>query len=307
MDPSNDLSELSTCTTCTFSENNSNYWTAVLYFRHKNGTVERVPQIPEELVGPANGGMTLYYIQPPGASKVTAFPKGFRMIIGDPMLRSFNASSPEALNMHFRCLNAGFGNPDEGTETVDLSQIPEQIRTAFLTGLALAASGARFSSLRVCWDGIHLDTYNHKSHMQYPTNGRCPASHPVVVPQIFIELVWDTKKFNHLWEMGAPNPFVFSHGDPTGYGQHADYVFGWEGDSLQRAMDSCKSYGGPCPVLKMQSIDSINSCTQKVRVKEPVDGALDALPGCNPIQDGPLPAVPFPPEECDARKDYEPL
>ena len=39
--------------------------------------------------------------------------QGFRMIVGDPMLRSFNASSPEAQNLHFRCLNAGFGNPDE--------------------------------------------------------------------------------------------------------------------------------------------------------------------------------------------------
>ncbi|EFI26723.1 hypothetical protein CC1G_15646 [Coprinopsis cinerea okayama7 len=257
MDPSLDLPKLSTCTTCTFTEDLSNYWTAVVYFRHKNGTFERVHQIPEELVGPANGGMTLYYIQPPGASKVTAFPKGFRMIVGDPLLRSFNSSSPESRNLHFRCLNKGFGNPDEGN------------------GGPVAEPGT--------------DTYG------FPER-KCEG-----------EIVWDTKRFNHLWEEGEPQPFVFSHGDPTGYGQHADYIFGWEGDSLQRAMDTCKSYGGPCPTLKTQSVASINRCVQKNRVREAVDGALPALPGCNPIQPGPRPAVPYPVKDCNATKDYAPL
>jgi hypothetical protein len=34
-----------TCTTCVFTQDKSNYWTAVLYFRHRNGTYERVDQI----------------------------------------------------------------------------------------------------------------------------------------------------------------------------------------------------------------------------------------------------------------------
>ena len=44
MDPTNDLPEISTCTTCSFSEDFSNYWTAVVYFKHRNGTFERVSQ-----------------------------------------------------------------------------------------------------------------------------------------------------------------------------------------------------------------------------------------------------------------------
>ncbi|TFK20052.1 hypothetical protein FA15DRAFT_578117, partial [Coprinopsis marcescibilis] len=294
MSPSNDLPSLSTCTTCSFTEDLSNYWTAVLYFRHKNGSFERVPQIPEELVGPANGGMTLYYIQ--NAAKVTAFPKGFRMIVGDPALRSYNTSSLEAQNLSFRCLNAGFGNPDEGNggPIADPGTDTRHLPTNPCKG------GVRSEIFfPYCWDGVNLDTPDHKSHMVYPTRGKqCPETHPVVVPQIFIEIVWDTKKFNHLWEEGASNPFLFSHGDPTGYGQHADYIFGWEGDSLQRAMDQCTSYGGPCRTLKSQSIESINRCVQKNRVREPVDGALPALPGCNPVQPGPAKATPI--TKCDA-------
>ena len=50
--------------------------------------------------------------------------------------------------------------------------------------------------------------------MKYPTSGKCPSTHPVVVPTIFIETVWDTTKFNSMWPDGAPNPFLYSMGDP---------------------------------------------------------------------------------------------
>lgn len=50
--------------------------------------------------------------------------------------------------------------------------------------------------------------------MKYPNGGSCPSTHPVVVPTIFIETVWDTVKFNSMWPDGTPNPFVYSMGDP---------------------------------------------------------------------------------------------
>jgi hypothetical protein len=46
MDPDNDIPNLSTCTTCQFSEDFSNYWTAVLFFKAPNGSYHRVPQVP---------------------------------------------------------------------------------------------------------------------------------------------------------------------------------------------------------------------------------------------------------------------
>jgi len=42
MNPNNDLPALSTCTTCRFVEDKSNYWTAVMYFKHPNGSFIRV-------------------------------------------------------------------------------------------------------------------------------------------------------------------------------------------------------------------------------------------------------------------------
>jgi len=38
----NDQSKVATCTSCQFKENKSNYWTAVLFFKHPNGSFIRV-------------------------------------------------------------------------------------------------------------------------------------------------------------------------------------------------------------------------------------------------------------------------
>lgn len=74
MDPvTHDIPALSTCTSCTFKEDTSNYWTAVMFFKAKNGTYIRVPQTgnggPQgQLVN--KGGLDVYYIP---SGKVTAF------------------------------------------------------------------------------------------------------------------------------------------------------------------------------------------------------------------------------------------
>jgi len=59
-----------------------------------------------------------------------------------------------------------------------------------------------------------------------------------------------------------------------GFGQHADYVFGWEGDSLQRAMNECTSQDGipwNCPALTVQDTDAMNNCRQAAKVPEVVE------------------------------------
>lgn len=67
MDPvTKDMPGESTCTTCQFSEDFSNYWTAILYFKARNGTFKRVPQLANAgFEGARGGGMTVYYMQDP--------------------------------------------------------------------------------------------------------------------------------------------------------------------------------------------------------------------------------------------------
>lgn len=55
--PDHDLPTLSSCTSCQFVEDTSNYWTAVLYFRARNGTYKRVPQLAQQGMEGTQGGM----------------------------------------------------------------------------------------------------------------------------------------------------------------------------------------------------------------------------------------------------------
>jgi hypothetical protein len=112
------------------------------------------------------------------------------------------------------------------------------------------------------------------------TNARpCPASHPVRMPQVAYETLWDTAQFNNMWPKDGSNPFFLSYNDNKGYGTHADYLFGWKDDSLQKAMDSncmfnaCEN-GKP---LKSQNVAAMNKCVVKPSTTENLDGCKFCL------------------------------
>jgi hypothetical protein len=188
MDPkTHDLPTASTCTSCTFSEDFSNYWTAVLYFRARNGTFKRVPQsVSEGLRG--IGGITVYYIPSTNnQSTVTAFKPGFRMLVGDA---AANSPGPSRKVCH-RCMPVSGDNSNINCGSPDAQTLP----TGFCVG------GIRsIITFPTCWDGTNLDSPDHKSHVTYATGsaandvgptGSCPASHPVVIPQVMYEVMWD--------------------------------------------------------------------------------------------------------------------
>jgi len=189
MDPAtHDLPTASTCTTCTFTEDFSNYWTAVLYFRARNGTFKRVPQLPNQGLR-GNGGITVYYIPSSDAStKVTAFKPGFRMLVGDASRRS-------AGNDHkvcHRCMPASGDNSNLNCASPDGQTLPK----------GFCAGGIRsIITFPTCWDGKNTDSVDHKSHVSYSSvvsgagnvgsNGNCPSTHPVKIPQVMLEIIWD--------------------------------------------------------------------------------------------------------------------
>jgi len=72
----------STCTSCIYTEDTSNYWTASIYFKSpENGTYQRVPQMANGRLNRTlleqDGGLTIYYMRPFSGTnkKTTAFPK----------------------------------------------------------------------------------------------------------------------------------------------------------------------------------------------------------------------------------------
>ena len=89
-----------------------------------------------------------------------------------------------------------------------------------------------------CWDGVNLDSPDHRSHMAFglgwPDKG-CPASHPVPLAQI-------TQHYRYLvgpegissWRLASD-----MDGQPAGSSGHADWVNGWDFDVFQKIVDNC--------------------------------------------------------------------
>ncbi|KAH6905557.1 hypothetical protein BKA70DRAFT_1372972 [Coprinopsis sp. MPI-PUGE-AT-0042] len=253
MDPTHDISKIATCTTCQFKENKSNYWTA-------NGSFTRVPQMPNFGTGTPNGGMTVYYVQ--NEPKITAFPRGFRMITGNPMLRTKDTKHPP---------RSPVSDASEPTgKTVTTANRPAVERTRSISPTGPCAGGIRSNTnFPQCWDGSHI------VHPEAPIDpatgltfyrGKCPPSHPVRMPLLIFETIWDTRQFNDMWPTDGTQPFVYSMGDPTGYGHHGDYM----------AMDTCTEFNGVpsyCKALTVQPDSEINKCTLKPVLEEQIDGS----------------------------------
>ncbi|KAH8147591.1 uncharacterized protein LAJ45_08419 [Morchella importuna] len=269
-----DTARGSTCSSCTVTDDFSNYWIPSLFYRAQNGTFTPVSQI---------GGATIYYLQRRAndSEKLFAFPPGFRMLAGNPMLRNYT-DVPEQQAISYSCLDySGGGGPETGG-------FPQRN----------CANGYRLQVFfPSCWDGENLDSPDHKSHMAYPdgvTGGTCPPTHPIRFISIFYEVIYETNKFSDQW-YDSTAPFVLSNGDPTGYGLHGDFVNGWNVDVLQSAIDDCNSESGvieECPHFKYFDTVKVQNCYIPPRIDEPTEGLLQKLPGCNPVQEGPENATP---------------
>jgi len=194
-------------------------------------------------------------------SSVTAFKPGFRMLVGDVNFRN-REQARDFRQLTYICMQ------NEGTREPETLEFPKQPCPSGIM------ANHRFPT---CWDGVNVDSPNHRDHVAYPetgtfeSGGKCPSTHPVRLPQILLETVWDTRQFNNKadWPADGSQPFVWSSGDSTGYSTHADYLFGWKDDSLQKHLDG-HTYV-TAPTLKTQSIANQNKCTVKDMVGEDYD------------------------------------
>ena len=81
-----------------------------------------------------------------------------------------------------------------------------------------------------CWDGVNLDSPDHKSHMAFSDDvtNLCPPSHPVPVPRLNFKNVYDT--------YGGPGITLSSGGPET---MHADFWNTWDQAKLEALVKFC--------------------------------------------------------------------
>jgi Domain of unknown function (DUF1996) len=85
-----------------------------------------------------------------------------------------------------------------------------------------------------CWNGKTRDSVDHKRHMAYSRNGRCPRDHPVAVPELSLVYQYPVR----------PGVIALSSGNV--FTAHADFVNAWNEKALATLVDRCLNAFRPC-------------------------------------------------------------
>jgi Domain of unknown function (DUF1996) len=191
-------------TNCGLPGDKGAYWIPAVY---KNGNLVR-----------ATDGDFYYRGVTSPLSAIRAFPPGLKIIAGNS-----HATRPQSTKVvAWSCTGSS------GTGRARMRDC----------GGALVKAIIKFPS---CWDGLHKDSQDHKSHMRYSIrkgDGRrgCPRSHPIPLPELTYEI---TLPFHDGRNVRlASGPF---------YTMHADFLNAWSQLVLRHLVNRCIHGGIECP------------------------------------------------------------
>lgn len=187
-------------TTCQARADTAAYWAPAVF-------------IDGEAVQPTKS--TAYYRVAPGVepTDVVAHPPDLRMIAGD--MHATEAQSTDLVG--WAC----------GVSTRHSSTPPSCPASAPLRSVI---------TFQDCWDGKNLDSDDHRSHVANSVDGRCPASHPVHIPQLTFAITYP---------LSGPQPDLqLASGAPITL--HADFVNAWDQAALEREVTKCLHRGAVC-------------------------------------------------------------
>jgi hypothetical protein len=189
-------------TTCPLSADTAGYWAPTL----QNPSKVRV----------FAAHMFAYYRSPSDIS-VQPFPSGLKIVAGGDTLNPPKPTLPQR-SLSWACTDSG-----------PFSTVP------FDCGDKRIKAHIHFPN---CWDGVNLDSPDHRSHMAYSVGKTCPASHPVQVPKLSMHITYRVKD---------ATGYTISSGSGTTL--HADFWSTWKQDTLAFLVDHCLNGGRSCKQL----------------------------------------------------------
>ena len=79
-----------------------------------------------------------------------------------------------------------------------------------------------------CWDGEHLSSDDHKSHLSVSDNGRCPRSHPVAMTRLILEV---------RYKIPVGSTLTLASGDIIT--AHGDAIINWDSRVIEQELKYC--------------------------------------------------------------------
>lgn len=200
-------------TTCDKKVDTAAYWQPTLY---DHGKVV----VPVEV--------DAYYRAAPGIdpTKVRTMPTGLAMIAGDR-----TATEPQAGEATGWTCGSASGISDD--PPVCPASAPLHLVLTF----------------QDCWDGEYLDSEDHQSHVTYSSDGACPDTHPVSIPQITTSFTFPIS--------GAGHDLTLSSGNI--YSAHGDFWNAWDPVGLEREISACIRRGAVCDLASNRKEEALFS------------------------------------------------
>jgi hypothetical protein len=170
------------------------------------------------------------------ATACVPLPNGLRFIMGRNML---NLTQAPTGNFHFSCFTPLGADVPNGTGP-NRTGYPDMAQA-----LAVCPAGdALFATVDApsCWDGVHLDSADHRSHVAYPSwtsiGLTCPAAQPYRIPGFTMTAVYTVAAVDNtrLWTLSSD---AMAPGEPRGSTFHADWFGAWDNTIMSMWMDNC--------------------------------------------------------------------
>ena len=203
-------------TTCGKQSDRASYWAPTLSDR---GT----PVTPD--------GLVAYYRPAPGTDPkdVEPYPAGLKMVSGNA-----TATEPQPVE------RAGW--------TCGASSKLSPAPPAECPGSAPLHLVVTFPD---CWDGKATDSSDHQRHVAASTGGKCPASHPVHVPQLMLSISYPVSGPGH--DLSLASGSIYS--------AHADFFNGWRPEDLEQEVRLCLHNGVVCGVASNRAEEPLFQST----------------------------------------------
>jgi Domain of unknown function (DUF1996) len=168
---------------------------------------------------------------------ITSPPKGLRMIAGNSKSGSSQRTNAWTNPVTYACR----ADLNQAT-TASYDYIPSCAKGQFIATQILFPQ---------CWDGVNLDSPDHKSHMayadnDYPAENNCPTSHPIAIPRVSFNITFQVtaNEGTANWRLASDN--YAKNGYNAGFSGHGDWANGWDEKVMAGIVKNCLNAGLDC-------------------------------------------------------------